>query len=80
MKRGAFFTTALLLSLLLLPILPITAPKPNPKESANVTLLGSDITSQSLTLDIDIQQGGKTIIVHVADQQYVDLYFEDTEI
>ena len=59
---------------MLLPILPISAPKPNPKESANVQLDG-DITSSSMTLDIDMQKGGKTVIVHVADQQYVVLIF-----
>jgi hypothetical protein len=80
MKRGAFFITLLLLSLLLLPILPITAPKPNPKESANVELVGPNITSPLMILDIDIQQGGKTVIVHPADQQYVDLTFNDQDL
>ena len=76
MKRGAFFITLLLL-FLLLPILPITAPKPNPQGSANVELIGNDmdITSPLMTFDIDIQRGGKTVIVHSADQQYADLTF-----
>jgi hypothetical protein len=80
MKRGAFLITLLLLSLVLLPILPITAPKPNPKESANIKLVGLDITSPLMILDIDIQQGGKTVIVHPADQQYVDLTFNDQDL
>ena len=80
MKRVAFFITLLLLSLFLLPILPITAPKPNPKESANVKLEGPnpDITSPLMTFDIDVQRGGKDVIVHSADQQYVDLIFVET--
>ena len=80
MKRGAFLITLLLLSLVLLPILPITAPKPNPKESANIKLVGLDITSPLMILDIDIQQGGKTVIVHPADEQYVDLTFNDQDL
>ena len=75
MKREPFFITLLLLSLLLLPILPITAPKPNPQESVNVELVGLDITSSSMIFDIDVQRGGKNVIVHSADQQYVDLMF-----
>ena len=80
MKRGVFFITVLLLSLLLLPILPITAPKPNPEESANVELVGDDmdITSSSMTFDVEIQRGGKNVIVHSAYQSTVDLIFVDT--
>ena len=79
MKREAFFITLLLLSLLLLPILPITAPKPNRKESVNVELLGEDITSALMTLDIDVQRGGKDVIVHSADQQYDNLMFVERD-
>jgi len=78
MKRGAFIITLLLLSLLLLPILPITAPKPNPEESANVEFEGPDITSPLLTLNIYIQKGGKTVIVDSAYRPYVDLTFMET--
>jgi hypothetical protein len=80
MKRGVFVIILLLFSLLLLPILPIIAPKPNPKESANVILEGDDINSPLLTLDIDMKKGGKTVIVHSSNQQYVNLIFmEKTE-
>jgi hypothetical protein len=78
MKRGFFFITVLLLSLLLLPILPITAPKPNPQVSVNVELIGRDITSSSMTFAVDVQRGEKTVIVHPADQQHVDLMFMET--
>lgn len=78
MKRETFFITLLLLSLLLLPILPITAPKPKSKESANVELEGPDITSPLMTLDIDMQRGGKTAIVYCAYQANVDLTFVAT--
>ena len=61
---------------MLLPVLPITAPKPNPEESVNVELEGPDITSPLMTLDIDMQRGGKTVIVHSASQSDIDLRFE----
>jgi hypothetical protein len=78
MKRGAFFITLLLLSLFLLPILPITAPKPNPQESVNVQLVGPDITSSPMTFDVDVQKGGKKVIVHSAYESTVDLTFVKT--
>jgi hypothetical protein len=77
MKRGAFLITVLLLSLLLLPILPITAAKPNPQESVNVVLVG-DITSSSMIFDVDVQRGGKNVIVHSAYESTVDLIFVET--
>ena len=77
MKREAFFTALLVLSLFLLPILPITAPKPNRQESVNVELAG-DITSSSMTFDVDVQKGGKNVILHSASESTVDLTFVET--
>ena len=74
MKREAFFTALLVLSLFLLPILPITAPKPNRQESVNVQLAGA-ITSSSMTFDVDVQNGGKNVIVHSAYESTVNLMF-----
>ena len=74
MKREAFFTALLVLSLFLLPILPITAPKPNRQESVNVQLAG-DLTSSSMTFDVDVQNGGKNVIVHSAYESTVNLMF-----
>jgi hypothetical protein len=78
MKREAFFTALLVLSLFLLPILPIAAPKPSPEESVNVQLVGPDIRSSSMTFDVDVQKGGKNVIVHSAYESTVDLTFEET--
>jgi hypothetical protein len=77
-KRKILFISILfLLCLLLLPILPITASKPNPQESVNVGLVG-DITSSSMTFDVDVQKGGKDVIVHSASESTVDLTFVET--
>jgi hypothetical protein len=75
MKREAFFTALLVLSLFSLPILPITAPKPSRQESVSVQLVGPDITSSSMTFDVDVQNGGKNVIVHSAYESTVDLMF-----
>jgi hypothetical protein len=76
-KKTLFISILFLLSLFLLPILPITAPKPSPQKSVNVQLAG-DITSLPMTFDVDVQRGGKTVIVHSAYESTVDLTFVDT--
>ena len=74
MKRGVFFITVLLFSLLLLPILPITARKPDAKESVNVEFECDIITSSVMTLDV--QKAWKTVIVYSSSGSDVDLTFE----
>ena len=74
MKKEAFFIILLLLSLLLLPILPITARKPNLEESVNVEFEGDIITSSVMTLDV--QKAWKSVIVYSASESDVDLTFK----
>ena len=74
MKKEAFFIILLLLSLLLLPILPITARKPNLEESVNVEFEGDIITSSIMTLDV--QKAWKSVIVYSASESDVDLTFK----
>jgi len=73
MKKILLFAVMLLLLFTLLPIAPIAAPGPKPKERAEVTVSG-DITSDEVTYTLDIRRAGRLVIVYGSAD---DLTFND---